>query len=203
MHRLKTFSTIIAVSLTLTLLARAFGEESVGTLVVQVTDPNGGQLPSGALTVTSEKGGTVYSGRSVTSATVNVPYGRYTVSFRSELLKPVSRTIDISTPESLIVLSTSIDPENMHLPPAHSALSLRVLPALRCRGPLWAKIDGVFSQYSAAHSVRTSGYALFDDVPVGTYTVAIIDSTTVRALTWIEVRGSVTTKEIDLQPCGK
>jgi hypothetical protein len=83
------------------------------------------------------------------------------------------------------------------------SVSLRVQNPATCTrgGFLWAKLTGLFSDYSAERKISTHGFALFEPVEVATYIVMVIDGEQVRALQPVKTWGQVTNVDISLTPC--
>jgi hypothetical protein len=174
-----------------------------GTLHVYLVSHLGGKLSTGTLSIRSKEGALLYTTNARGEVRTRLPYGDYIVSFMSEFLQPVSRAVTVESPDCFMVLASGmarivLDGRNDPV-----SVSLKVQNPSGCTtgGFLWAKLTGVFSDYSTERKVSTHGFALFEPVEVGAYVVMVIDGEQVRALQPVKTWGQVTNVEISLTPC--
>ncbi len=193
----------LAVLLCLPTMAYCQPTSKTCSLTVLVADPEGVDLPAGTLTIISADGKLDRSERIEKSLTVELPYGQYSLSFRSPLLTTITRTAVLDQSALLVVLATTIDPENLHLRPSSHSLSIQLHPARVCSNMSWAKLSAIFIDYSMEQRINPSGMALFDGVPAGLYTLAIVDGRSVRGMRIVDVRGPLTVTQVDVVACEK
>lgn len=104
---------------------------------------------------------------------LRLPYGRYTVSFGGPFSLGVSREVEIRDPSTLVILTSDFVFEAGPVEP--SSVTLKAAGRTACgTAPLWVKLTGVHSEYTATAEIR-SGYAFFDRVPWGTYLLIVIE----------------------------
>lgn len=174
-----------------------------GALTVYIVSTNGGELPAGRLGIESTRGRSVYSSPITGQITTRLPYGDYVASFRSEFLKPVRREVTIDQEDTFLVLATNMEGFVLDIPHDAVSISVRAQPSGVCTpgGFLWAKLTGVFSDYTAERKISPGGYVLFEPVEVGTYVVMVVDGQTVRATQALKTWGQVTTVNVALPDC--
>jgi hypothetical protein len=203
---MRTQPVVVGAVLLTLIVAGSYGqtvEEKKGTLIVNLMDNLGERLPAGRLSIVSSQGSTAYSSEVARSASVPLPYGRYTVSFETGFFQPVRREVVIDQPECFIILAAHMDRIVLDTPHDPVKVSLRVIPSASCSsdGFLWAKLVGVFSEYAAERRFLSAGFALFEPVEVGTYLVMVLDGRNVRATKVFKTDRRVTVVELPLSPC--
>lgn len=182
------------------------GQIPVAVLTVALRDSLGLQMPGGKLLIRNGEGKSIFSEVAQDTATVRLPYGRYTVSFETPFFQRVVREIDISRPEPFLVLGAEMDRFVLDGKNDPVAVSVSVTPSSSCRpdGLVWAKIIGVFSTNSFEQRIKPAGsvgVALFEPMEVGTYLIVVIDGSIVRATTFIETKKPLTVVSLSLSPC--
>ena len=172
-------------------------------VTVKIVDNRGAAIPSGTLSIRSGDGAAIYSAQVRSTVSLDLPYGRYVVSFETEFFRPVRREVTINQREELIVLATHMDRVVLDVRHDPISVSLHVTPGTACSddGILWARLVGVFSDYSAVRRVSPMGFALFEPVEFGTYTVLIVDGSAVRATKIFDTTRSVTVVDVPLSEC--
>jgi hypothetical protein len=80
----------------------------------------------------------------------------------------------------------------------------RVQPATTCGNSksLWAKLVGIYSDYSETKKIGSDGIVLFQDIDDGLYMLMILEDNRLRASQSITV-GSSVPEVIQLEACGK
>ncbi|HUA20647.1 MAG TPA: hypothetical protein VMB25_17990, partial [Bryobacteraceae bacterium] len=175
-------------------------EPENSALTIRLTSPLGGTLPSGNLTI-SRQGRSVLATTAKDEYVAHLPYGRYTIRFTAKFLRPVQREVEVNRPEQFLILAA--DPEDfvLDLPMKPVGLSIRVT-GRPCSGRrLWAKLVGVYTDYSSERLMSPLGFALFDSITPGAYILAIIDGDRVRATQSVATRGPLTTVGVSLVDC--
>jgi hypothetical protein len=137
------------------------------------------------------------------AVTLSVPYGKYTVTFEGGTVRPRTREMVVDRSEVLLVLGTRVSDVVGHFADSvPTGISIRVNPSRKCsQGPIWAKVIGVFSDYSAERTVNSYGYALFEPVEPGQYMVLVMEGPQVRAKQLVTVVGKTLTAEVQLDEC--
>jgi hypothetical protein len=168
-----------------------------------LTSFTGSHLPAGRVVIRSKQGTVVYEATVTNQTQLPLPYGDYTVDFKSDLFKPVRRAVKIDKENCFAVLATEMEDIILDVAFDSVAISVRVHPSASCaaNGFLWARLMGVFSQYFAETKITQSGFGLFDSVPVGTYIVVVIDEGRVRAAQPITTKGPVSVADIATSNC--
>jgi hypothetical protein len=170
-------------------------------LTILVASNVGGPVRTGSLSVT-RNGRQVYSAEIKSGAMVRLPYGDYTVDFKAFGWKPVHKQIKVEKPEGLIVLG-AIGEDLMEIRDVPVAITLKVSPSTSCSADseMWAKLVGVFSDYSTQEKVGPYGITLFDSIDAGTYVVMIVDGKRVRAVQAVTTKSRVTVVPLTLLEC--
>src|SRR5579884_1552963 len=174
-----------------------------GKLTIHMTSFLGGKLPKGQLSIYSNKRELIYSATVEDEAATRLPYGDYTVEFKSGFLQPVSRKIAIHRPDCFVVLATDMEHVVLDMPNDPVSVSIKVTSAKSCvaGGLLWAKLAGVFSDYAAERPISSGGFALFEPVEPGAYVVIIVDGQHVRVVQAVTTKGKVTVINLALPAC--
>jgi len=183
---------------------RSLAEEiKKGTLTVILTTSFGGMALPGQLSITASSGVPVYSKGASGKATLDLPYGEYTVSFQGDFVKKVARSVLIDRPQCLLVLaadmvSITVDSQ----PHKPTAITVRVSPTDACRkgDMVWAKLVGVFRNYESERPL-SMGMTLFEPVEHGEYVLIVIDGGRVRAMRSIATSGPITATTLTLDNC--
>jgi len=180
-------------------------DQSLGHLTLRLTGSDGSDIPEGTLTITSDRGTVMYHSLAKGEVQIDLPFGKYRADFRSDFLMPASTELVVAQRDVFVVLAAQFDVGNLHLPADHFAISLRIEPHNSCSGTphLWVRIAGVFLDYTADTEVNAEGYALFDPVPRGTYTISVVDGALVRVVQPVRTFGPVTTVSLNLPQCSR
>lgn len=189
-------------TLTLLLLGQAALSQTA-TLTVMLRTPSGTAAPPGQLRVRSIVGETIYNGALADRATMTAPFGQYTITFRSDFTTPIDRNVKIDRPEMLVVLAADLAETVMDVTNPLVALTAAVEPTTNCGSNevRWAKLVGVFSDYTAETFIDRQGFALFDNIQPGTYVLVVIDGRHPRAAVPIQTSGRVTKVTVRLSSC--
>lgn len=189
----------------------AFSEKTLGqdqqtdhsSLSVKLLDYSGEQV-SGTLSITSVGAPRIVFQQSVKGGiTTSVPYGRYLITFSDDFLLPMKREVKVDRPETFVTLVTRTNEFNDLGLGKPTSVSIRLQPAKACStdGYLWAKMVGVYADYSAERKVSPAGFALFEPIYYGQYLLMVIDGGRVRATQMIEPTGPITMIDIRLPVC--
>ncbi len=185
-------------------LAGQPGPQKYSSVTIEVVGSHGGPQLGGSIEIFSE-GVKVYSEQHTYEATAHLPFGKYTVVFKDiyYLFEPASREVTVDRPECFFVLMEPSENLNTDFSSSKlSAVRVQVQAAKTCAaGPLWAKMVGVYSQYSEERKIGPDGSALFDEVNSGLYLVMIVEADQPRALKEVEILGGVTKVDVTLRTC--
>jgi len=195
-------SFAIALVLTSGLGAQASAENS-GALTVRVINGYGNDVPSGWLTVTAGDGAIAHEGLFSNLETFRLRYGDYTIKFVSQFFHPPPRTVEIKASEQTVVIAAEMDPLEASPNQDVFSMSLRLSPPVSCSTGrfLWAKVVGVFFDYSEDRRVGPNGFSLFEPLRPGKYVVIVSDSGDLRAVKEFSTTSPITTLNVDLVPC--
>ena len=175
--------------------------ERQGVLTILLSDYLGSRLV-GKVVIIGTDGSKVYDQTVDSVSRVQLPYGTYTVSLDHDVMVPVNRTVTIDRNEVFLILPTRLGSNDAGLNDP-TTVSIRVRPNKSCSGNeiLWAKLVGVFSDYSAVNAISANGFALFDRVFYGQYLLIIVDGDQVRATKLIDPKGKLTNIDVELTGC--
>jgi hypothetical protein len=188
-----------------TLVHGQSAESAEGTLNIRIVSSLGATVRVGRLSIYAN-GTRAYSADVAGETTVRLPYGQYSVDFSSIAWKPVHRQVKVDKPEVLVILGTTREEFPGFLPEMRMEpliISLRVSPAIACSQglALWAKLVGVFSDYSAEREIGPLGFTKFDPVDDGTYVVMIVDGERVRSVQSVTTTAKVSVVNLALPEC--
>lgn len=180
-------------------------ELKTSVLTVLITTPSGGKTSSGALSIRSTNGSTVFSTTTAEGATVRIPYGEYVITFGGEFLADIQRAVSVNRPDCFVVLAAEMSYIVLDLPHDPVSVSIKIESPSSCTpgGLLWARLIGVYSSHLVERRIASGGYALFEPLSPGTYAVLIVDGEQVRAFRTIRTWGPVTVVTIPLSSCGQ
>lgn len=140
--------------------------------------------------------------QSVLSA--QIQYGRYVVTVENRFLRPQKRDVVVDRPRMVLPFATRLSDLNMDYGgDASVSLSLRVTVPKTCgKQTLWARVIGMYSDYTNTVVFSEGGFALSDPMEVGEYLVLFYENTALRATKIVKCIGKLTVAEITFSDCG-
>lgn len=177
-------------------------QEMKGILNVKLTNFGGVQLPTGRLSIRSNKGEVLYSESVSGSARVELPYGEYTVSFEAEFIQKAERRVSVDHRDGFLVLASEMTSVVLDVPSSPVAITVRASSPDACKAGdmMWAKLIGVFRDYTVERPLK-SGMTLFDPIAPGDYVLLILDGERVRSMKVIRTSGPLTSSNPVLDDC--
>lgn len=178
-------------------------DTQIGRLTIYVSSTLGSPLPAGRLSISADSRKVLSISGMLAERTVTLPFGEYQVTFETEFLKPVRRSVTVDSLETFLVLATNMADTVLDVESKPVGISLKIQPNTSCRpgGFLWARLVGVFSDYISERKIEPFGFALFEPLEVGQYVVIVVDGKTVRAIKPVDTSGPVTVVNLELPPC--
>ena len=174
-------------------------ERAVSAVRLLLVSRGGDAVPAGRLTIRSDQGDVFYSATPKGEANVQLPYGRYRVSFSHEMMLPAERDIEVKAKQTLVVLP--VDFILMHVDLPRGALAVRLRgPSCVAASPVWARLVGVFSDVSSVSEVKF-GQALFEDIDPGAYVAIVVSGKAALSATPVTVAGKHTVLEVSWPGC--
>lgn len=177
--------------------------EEVGALTVQMKTLLGGKLPPSHVRIRSKSGELISSVEATNEIKIVLPYGAYVVTVEGTFLETASREVVVNRPNCFLVLATDMARFVLDTEMKPVAVSVQAIPHESCDAHerLWAKLVGVYGDYSAEEPIGLHGFALFEPLQVGIYVLMIAEGGRVRAVMPVTTKGPVTTVKAQLSPC--
>lgn len=183
----------------------AQGEQpNYGSLTVLLSDYWGHPV-TGRISIVDTHGVSIYDEMVNSRLTIRLTYGRYVVGLMDEFFVPIRREVTIDRDQAFLVLPARLAEINDAQPDQFTDVSIRVQPASACSAntKLWAKMIGVFSDYSATSIISPYGFALFESIYYGRYVLLVLDGEEVRATRFVDPKGKITTVNVELSACSR
>ena len=140
----------------------------------------------GRLIVDSDNGRS-YDATVTREITIRLPYGDHRVSFIPDGFRETNRLIAVDQPEHFYVIPLSVGDAIPLIdnagPTKPILLRAQIAPLKTCNGGefLWAKLIGVYTDYSEIQRIRPDGSVTFQGESPDLYMLLILDGSEVRA----------------------
>jgi hypothetical protein len=162
---------------------------------------NGGGPGGGTLEICSVDGGKIYERQVDREAAFHLEYGKHLVQYTAPSSAGVLRYITVDQPKSFVVIPWRLENFIYDGPPAEPwtlQISVKSVNSCATGGSLWAKLVGVYSDYSAVRVIEhepvtrdrldnldrvieSNGVVTFDSLDHGFYLLMILDAEHIRA----------------------